>query len=82
MQVCGFVVVFYNSLYPLFVFMHASLDLVHVLVHVSLSLYLQDRMLQFKKGFFKVKKKALLHFFGLCFFNALVQILKASIIRW
>lgn len=76
MQVCGFVVVvFNNSLYPLFVLMHASLDF-SACSCSCLSLYLQDRMMSFKR-YIKVKS-----IFLTVYFNTLVQILKASIIEW
>lgn len=83
MQVCGFFVVFYNSLYPLFVFMHASLDLEHVLVLASLdlSLCISKTECHNLKRIFRSLKESIVALLDSVFY-ALVQILRASIIRW
>lgn len=79
MQVCGFVVVYNNSFYPLFVLMHASLDFSACSCsRLSLSVSPRQNDVIFKQ---RCNISSSL-FFGWCSLNTPVQILKASIAEW
>lgn len=80
MQVCGFVVVFNNSLLPLFVFMHASLGF-SACSCSCLSLYLQDTMMESKKDFSKLKSVVTFFFLRQCVFNAIGADIKYHKVR-